>query len=88
MEERELLTFLIGVTVLLITLLQRRKLYLFPALRLPMLAFGLFVLSTLSDVLDNIYSFQVFSPLEHLFYASGCIVILLWIIRLEHKESS
>lgn len=88
MEEQELLTFLIGVTVLLIALLQRRKLQLFPALRLPVLAFALFVLSTLADTLDNIYAFPLLSLIEHLLFAFGSAVIFYWVINLERKQSS
>ena len=87
MEERELLTFLIGVTVLLIALLQRRKLNLFPALRLPVFAFSLFVLSTLADVLDNVFAFQILSLFEHLLFVLGTAVLLYWVITLERNQS-
>ena len=88
MEERELLTFLIGVTVLLIALSQHRKLQLFPTLRLPVMAFGLFVLSMLADTLDNVVAFPVVSFFEHLLFALGCGVIFYWVIKLERTQSS
>lgn len=86
MEERELLTFLIGVTVIIVTLLQRRKLNLFSELRLPFIAFCLLTLSTLANLLDNTHSFELFSFLEHTLYALSAAVIALWVFRLERKS--
>jgi len=88
MEERELLTFLIGVTVIIVTLLQRRKLNLFPELRLPFVAFCLLTLSTLANLLDNTQSFEVFQFLEHALYALAAAVIAWWVFGLERKKSS
>lgn len=88
MEERELLTFLISVTILLIALFQHRKLYLFPALKLPILAFCLLVLSNLANLLDNTHSFAIFSLLEHFLYALSAIAFGFWIVRIRQKSSS
>lgn len=88
MEERELLTFLIGVTVIGVTLLQRRKLNIFPELRLPFVSFCLLTLSTLANLLDNTQSFEVFSFLEHLLYALSAAVIAVWVFSLERNKPS
>ena len=88
MEERELLTFLVGVTVIGVTLLQRRKFNLFPELRLPFVAFCLLTLSTLANLLDNTQSFEVFSILEHLLYTLSAALIAYWVFSLERKNPS
>jgi len=88
MEERELLTFLIGLTVILVTLLQRQKLNLFPGLRLPFIAFCLLTLSTLAHLLDNTHSFEVFSFLEHALYALSAAVIAIWVYSLRSNRSA
>jgi|GEM_PF-3667567 len=88
MEERELLTFLLSVTVLLVALIQRRTLNLFSALRLPFIAFCLMTLSSLANLLDNTISFQFFSVAEHVLYTLSAAVIAYWIYRQEDSASS
>ncbi len=87
MEERELLTFLFSVTVLLIALLQHQKLYLFPALKLPFVAFGLLTLSNLANLLDEGDYQVLFNALEHILYVLSSAVIAYWLLLLRRKKS-
>lgn len=79
MQERELLTFALGLVVLVYIVVQHRKLRLMEGLVLPLSGFAAMVIGWLMNLLDNEFPYQWLQVLEHAFYALAALLFLIWI---------
>lgn len=79
MQERELLTFALGLVVLAYIIVQHRRLRLLEGLVLPVSGFALMVLGWLMNLLDNEFPYEWLRVLEHAFYAMAALLFLIWV---------
>lgn len=85
MQERELLTFLFGIGVLVYLLVQHRKLAILRDMNLPILAYSALVLGWLARLLNSSFPAPALLILEHGFYTLTAILLFSWLRGLEAR---
>lgn len=79
MQERELLTFVIGFGVLIYACLQYRKSEFLGRMLWPFIGYGMLVIAWFCNLLDNQYAFALLRVFEHFFYAVAACCFLFWL---------
>ncbi len=76
--ESEIVTFILGVGVIIFFLLNRNELKYIPASKTLFSGFGVFLVGWTSTIAESFILADFFNYLEHFSYAAGSILILIW----------
>ena len=86
MTERELITMLLGLGILVYYSIEYRRKAHLAELRLPLLAFAFIILGWLADVFDN-GSMNAMRFAENFLYLCSAITFAFWTRKLKRGES-
>ena len=78
-EQNELLTLLVGVSVAIFVVTNRRGLKALPEARVCLSAFSVLVLGLAFTVLEGLFWETAFNILEHLAYVASSLVLAGWV---------
>jgi len=85
MQERELLTFLLGLGVLLYLLLQQRQLAILQGMARPVAAYATLILGWLARLLSDSLAIPMLVLAEHGCYVLTAYILMNWLRGLEER---